>query len=76
MTFLSLFYLTKLKLEERSRFWKTYSLWAFKNGLNSKSIVTVYWKEELATDVKVLRARLGIEIPLNVRKLRKAGRGR
>jgi ubiquinone biosynthesis protein COQ4 len=76
MTFLSLFYLTKLKPEERSRFWKTYSPWAFKNGLNSKSIVTVYWKEELATDVKVLRARLGIEIPPDVRKLRKAGRGR
>jgi ubiquinone biosynthesis protein COQ4 len=76
MAFLSLFYVMKLNPEEKSRFWKTYLPWGIKNGLISKSVVTVYWEEELATDVDVLRDRLRIEKPPNLRELRKADRGK
>ncbi|TAQ86484.1 hypothetical protein B7494_g5196 [Chlorociboria aeruginascens] len=76
MAFFSLFYAIKLKPEEKSRFWNTYLPWGIKNGLVSKSIIAVYWEEELDTDVDVLRDRLGIEKPFNLRKLRKADRER
>jgi ubiquinone biosynthesis protein COQ4 len=74
MTGLSLFAATKLNREERSRFWNTYLPWAFKNGLNSKSIVNVYWEEELSTDVRVLQDKLGIVIPPDLREMRKKAR--
>lgn len=70
MAGLSLGYVAKLKPEERSRFFKIYLPWAFKNGLKSKLFANVYWEEELETPVNVLRNKLGIEKPPDVRVLR------
>lgn len=74
MTGLSLVAVMKLKPEERSRFFNTYLPWAFKNGLTSQSLINVYWEEELGTDINVLRNKLRMEKPPDLRELRKAGR--
>lgn len=71
MTGLSLFAVTRMKPAERARFWSTYLPWALRNGLQSQEIINVYWEEELETDVAVLRERLGIERPPDLRETRK-----
>ncbi|KAL8955150.1 MAG: hypothetical protein Q9193_006879 [Seirophora villosa] len=71
MTGLSLFAVARLKLPERSRFWRVYLPWAVKNGLRSKEIVNVYWEEQLEHDVNDLRLDLGIERPPDLRETRK-----
>jgi ubiquinone biosynthesis protein COQ4 len=76
MAGLSLGYVAKLKPDERSRFFKIYLPWAFKNGLKSKLFANVYWEEELRTPVDRLRNKLGIEKPPDVRELRMADRRR
>ena len=72
MTGLSLFAITKMKPEERTRFWNTYLPWALSNGLGSKDIINVYWEEELERDVDDLRSELGIERPPDLRDTRKS----
>ncbi|KAK4555326.1 Ubiquinone biosynthesis protein [Recurvomyces mirabilis] len=71
MTALSLFAVVRLKPVERKRFFETYLPWALRNGLKAEEVINVYWEEELETDVEVLRARLGIEMPPDLREIRK-----
>lgn len=71
MTALSLAAIVRLKPEERARIFRTYLPWAFANGLRSADLINVYWEEELETDVGVLRGRLGIERPPDLREERK-----
>ncbi|WPG99012.1 Coq4-domain-containing protein [Acrodontium crateriforme] len=71
MTALSLFALVRLKPAERKRFFGIYGPWAIRNGLRAEEVVNVYWEEELETDCDVLRARLGIEAPPDLREIRK-----
>ncbi|KAK4609439.1 Ubiquinone biosynthesis protein COQ4, mitochondrial [Fulvia fulva] len=72
MTALSLFAIVRLKPIERQRFWDVYLPWALRNGIKAEEVVNVYWEEELETDVDVLRKRLGIEVPPDLREIRKA----
>ncbi|KAK5114667.1 Ubiquinone biosynthesis protein [Meristemomyces frigidus] len=71
MTALSLFAIVRLKSEERKRFFEVYAPWAVANGLKAEEVVNVYWEEELETDVDVLRTRLGISKPPDLREIRK-----
>jgi ubiquinone biosynthesis protein COQ4 len=71
MTALSLVAIVRLKKVERGRFWSVYFPWAVRNGLLAEEVINVYWEEELKTDVEVLRARLGIEMPPDLRDIRK-----
>ncbi|KAK3700378.1 Ubiquinone biosynthesis protein [Vermiconidia calcicola] len=72
MTALSLVAIVRLKKVERQRFLEVYMPWAIRNGLKAEEVINVYWEEELETDVEVLRARLGIEKPPDLRDIRKA----
>ncbi|KAI1351027.1 Coq4-domain-containing protein [Xylaria sp. FL0043] len=74
MTGLSVLAVTTLKPAERRRFWEIYGPWALRNGLRSEEVINVYWEEELETDVRELRARLGIEAPPDLRDIRKRER--
>jgi ubiquinone biosynthesis protein COQ4 len=71
MTGLSLAAIVRLKPEERKRFFEVYGPWAMANGLKAEEMLNVYWEEELETDADELRARLGIEMPPNLREIRK-----
>ena len=72
MTALSLVAVVRLKAVERKRFFNTYLPWALENGLRAEEVMNVYWEEELETQVDVLRRRLGIETPPDLREIRKA----
>jgi ubiquinone biosynthesis protein COQ4 len=74
MTGLSLAAIVRLKAAERRRMFETYLPWAFANGARAKDVINVYWEEELETDVAVLRDRLGIERPPDLRETRKKER--
>lgn len=74
MTGLSMFAVMRLKKAERQRFWSTYGPWAVSNGLKSKEVINVYWEEQLQRDVSELRAELGIEMPADLRNIRKRER--
>ncbi|KAI0468977.1 Coq4-domain-containing protein [Xylaria cf. heliscus] len=76
MTGLSVLAVATLKPAERGRFWSIYGPWAVRNGLRSEEVINVYWEEELETDVDVLRARLNIEAPPDLRDIRKRERAR
>lgn len=76
MTGLSLFAVVRMKAEQRKRFWDIYLPWAIKNGMQSKEVINVYWEEELETDVEVMRKRLGIEAPPDLREIRRMERER
>lgn len=71
MTGLSLAAIVRLKPVERKRFFEVYGPWAMANGLKAEEMLNVYWEEELETDADELRARLGIEMPPNLREMRK-----
>lgn len=71
MTALSLAAIVRLKPVERKRFFEIYLPWAVRNGLKAGEVINVYWEEELETDVGVLRARLGVEMPPDLREIRK-----
>jgi ubiquinone biosynthesis protein COQ4 len=71
MTALSLVAVMRLKPVERERFFSTYLPWAVRNGVQAEEVLNVYWEEELETDVDVLRSRLGIEKPPDLREIRK-----
>jgi len=66
----------RLKDVERKRFREIYGPWAFKNGVGAESLINVFWEEELERDVGELRRELGIEMPEDLRKIRKADRER
>ena len=72
MTALSLAAIVRLKPIERKRFFEIYLPWAWRNGLQAEEVINVYWEEELETDMDVLRTRLGIEKPPDLRAIRKA----
>ncbi|KAF2773824.1 Coq4-domain-containing protein [Teratosphaeria nubilosa] len=74
MTALSLVAIVRLKSHERKRFFEIYLPWALRNGLKAEEVLNVYWEEELETDVDVLRTRLGIEKPPDLREIRKVYR--
>ncbi|KPI44070.1 Ubiquinone biosynthesis protein coq4, mitochondrial [Cyphellophora attinorum] len=74
MTGLSLFAMLRLKPAERRRMFRTYLPWALKNGWRARDVINVYWEEELETDVDVLRERLGIEAPPDLREVRRRER--
>jgi len=76
MTGLSLFAITRLKPQERERFWSIYLPWAIKNGMGAKEVINVYWEEQLTRDVEELRTELGIEKPVDLREIRKQERRR
>ena len=71
MTALSLAAVVRLKPVERQRFFDIYLPWALSNGLKAEEVINVYWEEELETDMDVLRGRLGIEKPPDLREIRK-----
>ncbi|KAH0565183.1 Ubiquinone biosynthesis protein [Trichoglossum hirsutum] len=76
MTGLSMFAVTRLKPDEKRRFWSTYLPWALENGLRAKEVINVYWEEELERDVDDLRRELGIQKPVDLRATRKMMRAR
>jgi ubiquinone biosynthesis protein COQ4 len=76
MTGLSLAAIVRLKPEERKRFFTIHGPWAVKNGLGAKEVLNVYWEEWLKRDVGELRALLGIEMPVDLREIRKVERRR
>lgn len=71
MTGLSLAAVARLKPAERARFWAVYLPWAVRNGLKGEEVINVYWEEEMDTPVEVLRERLGLEMPPDLREWRK-----
>ncbi|KAK4181214.1 coenzyme Q biosynthesis protein Coq4-domain-containing protein [Triangularia setosa] len=74
MTGLSVFSLVGMKLKERERFWGVYGPWAVRNGLRAKEVINVYWEEVLEKDVGELRRELGVEVPADLREMRKRER--
>jgi ubiquinone biosynthesis protein COQ4 len=74
MTGLSVLSVLTLKRRERERFWYTYGPWAVRNGLLARDVINVYWEEEMETDVVALRERLGIEMPPDMREVRRRER--
>jgi ubiquinone biosynthesis protein COQ4 len=76
MTGLSVFSVFTMKPGERARFWDTYGPWAVRNGIRAEDVINVYWEEELETNVVELRQRLGIEVPPDLRDIRKKERER
>jgi ubiquinone biosynthesis protein COQ4 len=76
MTGLSMAAVATLKKGERQRFFSIYGPWAIRNGMLAEDVINVFWEEELETDVEVLRTRLGIEKPPDLREIRKTERER
>jgi ubiquinone biosynthesis protein COQ4 len=74
MTGLAVFSAFTLKKAEWRRFREVYGPWATRNGAQSDDVINIYWEEELETDIDVLRTRLGIEKPPDLREMRKAQR--
>ncbi|KAF2803036.1 ubiquinone biosynthesis protein coq4, mitochondrial [Mytilinidion resinicola] len=74
MTGLSVFAALTLKRREWERFWGVYGPWAVRNGWLAGDVINVFWEEELGTDVGVLRRRLGIEKPPDLREIRRKER--
>ena len=70
MTGLSLVAVAKLSRKRRERVFGTYLPWAVDNGTKCAEVVNVYWEEELETDIDVLRERLGLEKPPDLREAR------
>lgn len=61
----------KLGTKQRKRLREIYIPWAITNGLRSKPLLNVYWEEVLEKDAGELREELGIDIPPDLRELRK-----
>jgi ubiquinone biosynthesis protein COQ4 len=58
----------RFKAPERKRLREIYIPWAIKNGLKAKSLINVYWEEQLERDADDLRKELDIEKPSSVRE--------
>ncbi|KAF3482335.1 ubiquinone biosynthesis protein COQ4 [Arthroderma uncinatum] len=76
MTGLSAAAVVRLKGPERERFWNIHLPWAVRSGAKSKELISVYWEEELERDVGELREELGIEVPPDLREMRRQQRKR
>lgn len=61
----------KLKERQRQRLREIYIPWAIANGLRSKPLLNVYWEEVLDRDCGELREELGIDLPPDLRELRR-----
>lgn len=60
------------KPSERERLFNVYYPWAFKNAYHCKTnLINVYWEKVMDKDVDELRKELNIEIPPDMRTLRK-----
>lgn len=64
----------KLKPDQQERLKEIYIPWAISNGLRAKSLMNVYWEEILERDADEVRAELNIDLPPNMRSLRKAAK--
>jgi ubiquinone biosynthesis protein COQ4 len=63
------------KASERERLFKIYYPWALKNAYHcKKNLINVYWEKVMDQDVNELRKSLNIEIPPDMRTLRKKQR--
>ncbi|PHH51139.1 Ubiquinone biosynthesis protein COQ4, mitochondrial [Ceratocystis fimbriata CBS 114723] len=71
MTGLSTLSYFTVKADQRARLRQIYMPWALRNGLRAKEVINVYWEEWLERDVNELRKELGIELPPDMRTLRK-----
>jgi len=58
----------RFQAPQRERLREIYIPWAIRNGLRSKSLINVYWEEQLERDADDLRNELGIEKPPSVRQ--------
>lgn len=76
MTGLSMFAFVRLKRSEQARILTTYFPWAVRNGLLAREVINIYWEEELMTSVEVLRERIGVEKPMDLRSVRREERRR
>lgn len=68
----ALFAPLRLKPAQKERLYNIYYPWAFKNGLNAKPLINVYWEEILTEDIDEFRRKIGILKPPDLRNLRKA----
>lgn len=66
----------RMKRAEKKRFREYYGPWAIGNGVRAESLINVFWEEELQRDVAELRAELGIEMPEDLREVRRRERER
>jgi len=66
----------RMKAVERKRFREYYGPWAVGNGVRAEILVNVFWEEELERDVGELRRELNIEMPEDLRKVRRSARER
>lgn len=66
----------RMKPAERKRFRDYYGHWAIENGVRAECLINVFWEEELERDVEELRRELGIEMPQDLRKIRREERER
>lgn len=73
MAGLSLAAVARLSGEQRGRVWGVYLPWALGQGwrMETGALLNVYWEEELEGDVDVLRKRLGITVPPDLREARR-----
>lgn len=73
MAGLSLAAVLSLRKEQRGRVLGVYLPWAFEQGwgMEMGALLNVYWEEELEGDVELLRKRLGITVPPDLREERK-----
>lgn len=68
----ALFAPLRLKPSQKERLYNIYYPWAFKNGLNAKPLINVYWEEILTEDIDEFRRKIGILKPPDLRNLRRA----
>ncbi|CAN6598369.1 ubiquinone biosynthesis protein Coq4p, mitochondrial [Trichomonascus vanleenenianus] len=61
----------KLKPAMRKRLREIYVPWAITNGLRCKPLLNIYWEEILERDANEVRSELGIDLPPDLRELRK-----
>lgn len=67
----ALFEPTQLNTAQRQRLKDIFLPWAISNGLKSKLLLNVYWEKVLDYDASKLRAELGIDMPPDMRSMRK-----
>uniref|UniRef100_A0A060TBT9 4-hydroxy-3-methoxy-5-polyprenylbenzoate decarboxylase n=1 Tax=Blastobotrys adeninivorans TaxID=409370 RepID=A0A060TBT9_BLAAD len=60
-----------LPKSQRKRLREVYIPWGLRNGMRSKLLLNIYWEEILERDADQVRAEMGIELPPDLRELRK-----
>ncbi|KAH7925819.1 coenzyme Q biosynthesis Coq4, partial [Leucogyrophana mollusca] len=63
MTAFALGAAVRLKPAQRERLWKEYVPWAMRCGSHGRCLLTVYWEERWAQDLKELQMELGVWNP-------------